>query len=59
MDEIETNVALNNLRALIDHVDDPDNVYAHKTIKNTLLVVLEILHGLNERLLELQAEDDC
>lgn len=58
MDEIETAVNLKQLRTLVDHVDDSDNVFAHKTIKNAMLVIVEILHGLNERLLELQTMED-
>jgi hypothetical protein len=59
MDEIETARNLRNLRVLIDHVTEPDNVYAHVNIKNALLVIAAVLSGLDERITEMQVEDDC
>jgi hypothetical protein len=44
---------------LIDHVTEPDNVYAHVNIKNALLVIAAVLNGLDERITEMQMEDDC
>lgn len=58
MDEIETLRNLKNLRTLIDHVDEPDNVYAHTNIKNALLVVAAVLHGLHDRIVEMQVSED-
>ena len=59
MDEIEIARNLRNLRVLIDHTNEPDNVYAHVNIKNALLVVASVLEALDERITELQVEDDC
>ncbi len=60
MDEIEFARNLKNLRVLIDHTTEPDNVYAHTQIKNAMLVMSHLLQALDERITEMQQmEDDC
>lgn len=53
MDEVEFQRAYNNLRRLIEDVrDDP-------RFSNPLLTIAAMLDGLNQRITELQVEEDC
>jgi hypothetical protein len=58
MDEIETQQNLRNLRILIEHTAEPDNVYSHVNIKNALMIIAAVLYGLDERLIELQQVEE-
>ena len=59
MDEVELARTMKNLRVLVDATTEPDNVYAHMNIKNALLTIMTVLYGLNERITEMQSEDEC
>ena len=51
MDEIAFTQAYNNLRVLIDQIDDPNT-------RNPMLVIAAMLDGLSQRITELQLEED-
>ena len=51
MDEIEFARAMNNLKALTDHIQDTNTV-------NALKVVTHLLAALNDRVTEMQMEED-
>ena len=60
MDEVDFLRAYNNTRTLIDSAratDDPAAFITH--ICNAQLTMLAMLDGLNQRVTELQGEDDC
>lgn len=58
MDEIEFNTNLKNLRILIEHTAEPDNVYSHVNIKNAMMVMAALFHALDERITEMQQMED-
>jgi hypothetical protein len=51
MDEIEFKRSMNNLKVLIDAV-------AHVDARNALLVIMHLISGLNDRITEMQMEED-
>ena len=59
MDEIEFTTNLKNLRILIEHTAEPDNVYSHVNIKNAMMVMAHLFQALDERITEMQQMEDC
>lgn len=51
MDEIEYKRSFNNLKVLIDNV-------AHVDARNALLVMAHLLDSMNERITEMQMQED-
>ena len=51
MDEIEFKRMYNNLKVLIDNV-------SHVDARNALMVMAHLIEGMNERITEMQMEDD-
>lgn len=62
MDEVEFTRAYNNLRVLIDHArtvteaDDQPACNVH--VANAMLTIAAMLDGLNQRITDLQVEED-
>jgi hypothetical protein len=56
MDEIEFLRAYNNLRVLIGHSTDPE--IGPVNVRNALLTIAAMLDALNQRTIEMQAEED-
>jgi hypothetical protein len=58
MDEIEFMRAYNNLRVLVDHAREMDHSMHNTHICNALLTIAAMLDALNQRTIEMQAEED-
>lgn len=58
MDEIEFKRAYNNLRVLIDHVNEHDMSDSRVHIRNALLTIAAMLDSLHQRIDEMAATPD-
>jgi hypothetical protein len=57
MDEIEFNRAYTSVRTLIGYATDPE--IGPVNVRNALLGMLALIDGLNQRITEMQEEEDC
>lgn len=58
MDEVEFTRAYNNLRVLISAIEGVDELSV-VNVRNALLTIAAMMDGLNQRITEMQLEEDC